>query len=200
MHDRQRSHISSFKSITYLQPRLHQLSSSANTYPSKFTVIMSFGYGVGDVMAVATLAWNIYRVCKDSPNDFRNVSNEVLSLHLVLKETDELIAEVIKDDADAASRLHEMATGCKSVLDELQGLLDKYQSMGTQTKRTWDRLQWGLEDIATIRSRLVSHTGLLTAFNGTALRYGPRLQFVPLYRPQKRIWRHIHYLLPPVEV
>jgi hypothetical protein len=133
---------------------------------------MSFGYGVGDVLAVATLAWNVYKICKDSPGVYKNVSSEVISLHIVLKETDDLIAEeTARDEAEAAARLNQIAMGCKEVLDELQGLLDKYNSLGTQAQRTWDRMGFGLEDIATIRSRLNTHTGMLTSFNSSVTRY-----------------------------
>jgi hypothetical protein len=131
---------------------------------------MSFGYGVGDVIAVTTLAWNIYKMCKESPGVYKTISSETLSLHVVLRETDELIVEETARDAEAATRLNQISMGCKEVLDDLQGLLDKYNSLGTQAQRTWDRMEFGMEDIATIRSRLISHAGMLTAYNAAVTR------------------------------
>jgi hypothetical protein len=132
---------------------------------------MSFGYGVGDVIKVATLAWNVYKMCKDSPGVYKTVSSDALSLHVVLRETDELIAEESARDAEAATRLNQISMGCKEVLDDMQGLLDKYNSLGTQAQRTWDRMEFGMEDIATIRSRLIAQAGMLTAFNSAVTRY-----------------------------
>jgi hypothetical protein len=129
---------------------------------------MSFGYGVGDVIAVATLAWNVYKLCKDSPGVYKTISSEALSLHVVLKETDDLIAQ---ETAHDAASLTQISMGCKEVLQDLQALLEKYNSLGTQAQRTWDRMQFGMEDIATIRSRLIAHTGMLTAFNAAVTRY-----------------------------
>jgi hypothetical protein len=139
---------------------------------------MSFGYGVSDVITVATLAWNVYKMCKDSPGVYKTVSSDALSLHVVLRETDELIAEESARDAEAATRLNQISMGCKEVLDDLQGLLDKYNSLGTQAQRTWDRMEFGMEDIATIRSRLIAQAGMLTAFNSAVTRYA-QSQSVP---------------------
>jgi hypothetical protein len=72
-----------------------------------------------------------------------------------------------------------MATGCNEVLVDLQDLLDKYGSLGTRTQRTFDRMRWGFEDIATIKSRLMAQVGMLTAFNSTITRYDPNAFFAP---------------------
>ncbi|MCJ1269223.1 hypothetical protein MMC22_009112 [Lobaria immixta] len=50
----------------------------------------------------------------------------------------------------------------------MQCFLDKYNSLGTKTKRAWDRLGWGSKDIAALRSRLISNTVLLTTFVNTS--------------------------------
>ena len=52
---------------------------------------MSFGYGVGDFIALGTLAWSVYKSCKGAPEAFENISWEVLSLHAVLKEAEETV-------------------------------------------------------------------------------------------------------------
>jgi hypothetical protein len=53
---------------------------------------MSFGFGAGDAVAISRLAWNVYKSCKDAPKDFRDISGEVSCIHIVLKETEELVA------------------------------------------------------------------------------------------------------------
>lgn len=98
-------------------------------------IIMSFGYGVGDCLAVATLAWQVYKSCRDAPESFSNIQVEVLSLHAVLKE----VEETLPDQQLTASRQHSLSTisqGCECVLKELQALIDKYESLSSKSKRT----------------------------------------------------------------
>src|SRR5579862_6858515 len=124
---------------------------------------MSFGYSVGDIIVLGQLAWKAYKSCKDAPESFQNISREVLSLHALIKEMEEILAAQTLSSSRQA-RLKTIGDGCCSVLEELQSLVDKYESLGTQSKRTWDRMKWGCNDIAELRSRLTSNTILLTAF------------------------------------
>ena len=126
-------------------------------------MVVPYGFGVGDFVAVGTLAWNVYKSCRAAPNSFSNISIEVLSLHAVLKEADETIFRSPLSP-ESRARLKTIGDGCQCVLGDLQALVDKYESLGTQSKRTWDRMKWGAEDIVEIRSRIISNTTLLTAF------------------------------------
>jgi hypothetical protein len=67
-------------------------------YSASFAILpssnMDYTGAFGPVVSVATMAWKVYRVCKDSPGEFMTVSSEVLCLHVVLKETEDLIAEL----------------------------------------------------------------------------------------------------------
>lgn len=128
--------------------------------------MVSFGYSIGDFINVGHLAWNVYKSCKDAPGSFSNIAFEVLSLHAVLREVEETLSNGGDESlSDAQStRLSTLKDGCENVLNDLQSLIDKYESLGTKSKRTWDRLGWGLQDIADLRSRLTSNTVLLTAF------------------------------------
>ena len=121
-----------------------------------------YGFGVGDFVAVGTLAWNIYKSCKAAPVSFSNISNKVLSLHAVLKEADKTISRSPLSPKSQA-RLNTISDRCQSVLSDLQALVDKYENIETQSKWTWDHIKWGAEDIVGIRSRLISNTTFLTA-------------------------------------
>jgi hypothetical protein len=122
---------------------------------------MSLGYGVGDFIAVGTLAWNVYKSCKGAPESFGNISSEVLSLHAVLKEAEETVfAQPLSPQKQ--ERFKPVGDGCRRVLEDLDQLIKRYESLGTQGKRTWDRMKWGTEDIAELRLRMISNTGLLS--------------------------------------
>jgi hypothetical protein len=141
-----------------------QLFDPDDTY---HTVAMSCGHSIGDFIAIGTLAWNLYKSCKAAPESFGVISLEVLSLHAVLKEAEEIVSAQPLS-ATKQERLKEVGDGCYCVLKDLDNLVQKYRSFGTQTKRTWERMGWGAEDIAELRARLTSNTGLLT----TWIRYG----------------------------
>jgi hypothetical protein len=126
-------------------------------------VPMSFGYGVGDFIAVGALAWNVYKSCKEAPESYGRISLEVLSLHAVLKEAEETVF-VQPLSPTKREHLKAVGDGCYCVLKDLDNLCQKYQSLGTQSKRTWDRMRLGTEDIAELRARLTSNTVLLTAW------------------------------------
>ena len=98
---------------------------------------------------------------------FGNISLEVLSLHAVLKECEETLFDRPLQPT-RAERLIVIKDGCDKVLVDLQSLVDKYESLGTQSKRTWDRMKWGNEDIGEIRGRLISNTTMLNAFISTS--------------------------------
>lgn len=128
---------------------------------------MSFGFSVGDFITVSALALSIYNSCKNSSGDFKNISNEVGSLHMVLEKTTEYISDYSLD-TDGIQRLGSLKNECNSVLEDTQDLLRKYRSLGTKKGRKLDKLRWALKDVSGIRQRLIVNANMLTAFN-TAL-------------------------------
>ena len=92
----------------------------------------------GDTIAIPTLAWTIYKSCKDAPKSFKDITADVGMLHIVLKETDELPSDIM------SSKRHELrvTTSCHVILAGLNELLKKFHSLFTETKRTVDRLRW----------------------------------------------------------
>ncbi|KAK1825558.1 hypothetical protein QBC39DRAFT_411380 [Podospora conica] len=127
---------------------------------------MSLGIGIGDVALVARSAWRLYKSCKDSSEDFARLSTELMSLHAVLTETNDFLTENHDTiDASRRNRLTILCTGCCSTLDELQAIVARYESLGTQAQRTWDRMHFGLRDLSDIRARLLSGVTMLAAFN-----------------------------------
>jgi hypothetical protein len=89
---------------------------------------MSLGYGIGDFLALGTLSWKVYKSCKEAPENFGNISSEVLSLHAVLKEAEEtLFAKPIP--LEKQERLKAVGDGCYRVLQDLDNLVKKYHTV-----------------------------------------------------------------------
>ncbi|RYP36538.1 hypothetical protein DL767_003361 [Monosporascus sp. MG133] len=127
---------------------------------------MSFGVGVGDLTLVVRSAWRLYKACKDSSEDFALLSAELMSLHAVLIETQDFLTENQTTlDASRRHRLEMLCDGCRGALDDLDALMGRYESLGTQAQRTWDRMRFGLRDLSDVKGRLVTSVALLTAFN-----------------------------------
>ncbi|KAL8696910.1 MAG: hypothetical protein Q9224_002554, partial [Gallowayella concinna] len=111
---------------------------------------MSFGYSVVDFVAISTLAWSVYKSCKEAPGSFANVSLELLSLHAVVKEFGDSLARHTLPPSQQAG-LKTITEGCRKVLNDLQLVIERYQSLGSNGKRAWDRLAWGNESITELR-------------------------------------------------
>ena len=133
---------------------------------------MSFGFSIGDFITVPSFAWQVYKSCKDSSDDFKSISGDVASMHIVLKETADYLSEQPLEP-ERRKQLDVLGKGCRDVLKDLEVLLKKYDSLGTQSQRTWDRVGWAFEDISSLRERLVCSTAMLTAFNTAITRYAP---------------------------
>lgn len=128
---------------------------------------MSFGVSLTDVLTISTLAWKTYRTCKDSADEFKRISDEVSSLHLILRDTEDLLQETSNLNEARRSRLTTLLETSTNVLNDLNKQLSTYESFGTDTQRTWDRLRWGLQDVSEIRSKLICVSTMLAAFNSS---------------------------------
>lgn len=124
---------------------------------------LSFGFGDGEFLAVGTLCWTVYKKRKDSPGDYKELSSEVGNLHTVLKETEELLSRQTLS-AEQKIKLNASRSGCEDVLKDLDNLLLKHEILGTRSCRALDRAGFGLQDMNSIRMRLISNTVALDAF------------------------------------
>ncbi|KAG6991229.1 hypothetical protein G7Y79_00055g090050 [Physcia stellaris] len=125
---------------------------------------MSFGFSVGDFVAVVGICWKVYKRCKESSGNYAELSSEVGALHIVLKETEELLSQ--QDlTSQQKERLAKCRKECDAVLQDLSELLLKYESLGTKSQRTFDRLGFGIHDMDAIKLRLISNVSMLDAVN-----------------------------------
>ncbi|KAJ6510412.1 hypothetical protein C8R45DRAFT_964021 [Mycena sanguinolenta] len=130
---------------------------------------MSFGVGLGDIALVTTFTWSLYKSCKESSEDFRKMTGELVGLYAILCEMKDYMEEHGDHLEDSRrNRLTMLMDGCKSSLQELYDLYTRYESLSTQRQRTWDRMRFGLKNLADVRQRIISNTTALNSFT-TAL-------------------------------
>lgn len=95
---------------------------------------MSFGFSVGDFIAVGTLTWQVYRACKDASGDFQELSRELSSLHIILLELeDEAKSPTSLLNRRGARRKPEvdaLIANVSIVLKQIEALVQRYQSLG----------------------------------------------------------------------
>ena len=127
---------------------------------------MSFGWGIGDIIAISGLAVKVYTAYKDAPDNYRHISDEVKSLQIIIDDS----ARHFKSTAlnsDTVQKGQEVLRGCQNVLEDLNSLFEEYKRLhfgSANPIQVFNQVRLGAEDIATLRARLISHTGLLSHF------------------------------------
>ena len=140
---------------------------------------MSFGFGVGEFLTVGKLVWDVYSAYADAPEQFRNFSQEILSLHIVIRKVEVQLGMSGSDGRASGSQrlggvassptlssedqndLRVLCDGLQDIVKELDDLLIKYKSLES-TGNPIDRWKWGQEDLVGLRKRLRSNISLLT--------------------------------------
>ena len=119
---------------------------------------------MGNIVSISGLAVKVYTAYKDAPDDYRHISDEVGSLQIIINKAARYFEGTTIDD-DTQQEGQEILRGCQSVLEGLNCLIEKYNSLASPgTGQVFQRIKLGAEDIATLRVRLISNTGLLNSF------------------------------------
>ena len=121
----------------------------------------SIGWGVGDIITISQLALKVYAAYKDAPDDYRHLSEEVLSLQIIIDRARQHFESTTLSEND---RQHgqQVLKGSQSVLVDLNSLVDNYTS--GKTRQAFKKAILNSDDIATLRARLISNISLLNGF------------------------------------
>ncbi|KAH8656957.1 hypothetical protein BGZ60DRAFT_343303, partial [Tricladium varicosporioides] len=131
---------------------------------------MSFGYSVGDIIATSTLCWTVYRACREATGNYKDVTTELESLHINLKNLEDEIKNpkslLNRRGEIMQSEFNHILENVQKSLKELEQMVVKYRSLATMERKTWDRMRFGLKDLNTIRQKLTYHTAQIKLFLG----------------------------------
>ncbi|OAL04266.1 hypothetical protein IQ06DRAFT_96048 [Phaeosphaeriaceae sp. SRC1lsM3a] len=137
---------------------------------------MSFGFSVGDFLAVIQLANKIRKDFLGAPSQFSDITDVLRSLSIVLTDAEVTISEQDLSLQDKANH-QDVLDSCQRALRKLEHTIDKYSELGSQQtsigsklKRAWKRLSIEPEDIRELRSNINVNITLLTAFTGRLTR------------------------------
>ncbi|KAI1661134.1 hypothetical protein F4813DRAFT_378815 [Daldinia decipiens] len=132
---------------------------------------MSFGFSIGDFLAVIELASKVRKEFAGAPSQFQEISAEIRSLMIILQDVeddDDISNQELSDEQKR--NLGEFTSSCQRVLDDLRKAISKYDTLGSEQhgikrgKRVWERLRWDASEIRDFRSRITSNIQLLVSF------------------------------------
>jgi chromosome segregation ATPase len=131
---------------------------------------MSFGFSVGDFLLVICMARTTYTNCLKAPREFHQAAQAVESLYVVLRaiedEVDDPISPLRRDER-RAKEFTVITKRCKLVLEQLDKIVLKYSSLGTDDTRLWHRIRFPNTEVGELRGKLSCYTSALSSFLGT---------------------------------
>lgn len=110
--------------------------------------------------------------CKDGPGEYQEIWREAYSMQIAVKselsEAQNPTSAFRTKGEKRANDIIFLTYNCKSVITELQELIDKHSSLQDEgngkLKRLWSAYQVGSTGLDTIRSKLTFHTGAVNFF------------------------------------
>ena len=132
---------------------------------------MSFGFGLGDFIAVSKIAKGVYEACKDGPREYREISREAKAIRYAINS-------LSSDAQDPHSLLNtkgvkrkpeliEIIENCETTMQEVQAMIDRHSSLkDDQGKliRVWDAYKVGSSDLDSLRGKLTFYTSIISMF------------------------------------
>ncbi|KAL9048784.1 MAG: hypothetical protein Q9162_007550 [Coniocarpon cinnabarinum] len=101
----------------------------------------------------SALAWKLYKSCRDSPGQYKELSHDTKQLANILREIDDMM----EDDPHVGLKRSDFVgsiQSCNALLLDLRVCLDKYKSLGTQQRRLPDRLKWDQQEVKRLHARI----------------------------------------------
>ncbi|KAI9926266.1 hypothetical protein MW887_004730 [Aspergillus wentii] len=130
---------------------------------------MSFGYGVGDFLAILKLTNNVRKRFINAPAQFKAVSDDTKTLSNVLRDIEDFHFEAGLDDRQQ-KHLNNISHDCHCVLQELEDVLDRYQELGPDkglagtSRRVWKRIKWDQSEINSVQQRIHGNIKVFNLF------------------------------------
>ncbi|KAI0905418.1 hypothetical protein F4823DRAFT_627840 [Ustulina deusta] len=145
-------------------------------FEGKQATELSFGFSIGDFLAVVALVNKVRKDFVGAPAQFQQVSDELRNLEHTTRDIEVLLSgqDLSKPQEE---RLHELTENCDLILKDVQGTVSRYSTSKSRRSgirdratRLWNRLQWEPDDVRDLRGRITlavtSCTFFLEMLNG----------------------------------
>lgn len=145
---------------------------------------MSFGFGIGDIIACSEVAWKTINALKSAGSDFEGLRLDLASLTSVLQaleaEAKGPMPLINTASAERQDQMRLLLRNCRESMEDLQGVVGKYRGWNADKKRdfvAW--MKFAAKDKRGPREKLAVHTASINIFL-TTLSHGSlaRLEFL----------------------
>lgn len=145
---------------------------------------MSFGFGIGDIIACSEVAWKTISALKSAGSDFEGLRLDLASLTSVLQaleaEAKGPMPLIKTASLERQEQMRLLLRNCTESMRELQAVVGKYSSWGADKRRdfvAW--MKFAAKDKRGPREKLAIHTASINIFL-TTLSHGSlaRLEFL----------------------
>ncbi|KAJ0119010.1 hypothetical protein J7T55_013245 [Diaporthe amygdali] len=145
---------------------------------------MSFGFGIGDIIACSEVAWKTINALKSAGSDFEGLRLDLASLTSVLQaleaEAKGPMPLIKTASMERQNQMRILLYNCTESMKDLQGVVGKYSGWGADKKRdfvAW--MKFAAKDKRGPREKLAIHTASINIFL-TTLSHGSlaRLEFL----------------------
>ena len=118
---------------------------------------MSFGFSVSDITSLVQLTTRTYQGWKRACGEYADITHDLSSLNIILSrvafEVKSPTSLLLHHDHDL-SRLREIATNCRGVVDQLATIVSKYDGIVLSRRNNWERIRFGQKNLDGIRDKL----------------------------------------------
>ncbi|KAF2422164.1 hypothetical protein EJ08DRAFT_482486 [Tothia fuscella] len=130
---------------------------------------MSFGFSVGDVFVCSKAAYSAYTALKNAPEEFAELSLEVLSLnqtlHALSEEASSPSSIILLASPQRQESLRLLLDNCRKGLTQLELLVVKSKSLGASEKtRFLEHVRFAAKGKQGPRDKLAIHTASINIF------------------------------------
>ena len=124
---------------------------------------MSFGISLSDFITLPQFALKVYQVCRDGPDEFRDLAREVQSLAIVLENLEIGTGGPCLPE-DSMRQLSLLLRSSRSVLEEMDAKMKRFKTNESGRLQKRDLPRWIALNLGSDRNRLVSQTVTLFVF------------------------------------
>ena len=120
--------------------------------------IMSFGFSVGDFMALIQITSRTYQGWKKACGEYTDITRELDSLQTILSrlavEVQVPTSLLLHHDRDL-SQLRAITLNCREVVSQLATVVSSYDGIVKSRRSNWDRIRFSQKNLGGLRGKLI---------------------------------------------
>jgi len=135
----------------------------------------SFGYGIGDIVLLTKLAWEVVQNSRKACGEYNELTQQVTSFSTLLNQihNEAKKSECLLALPSRKAELDIILLPCQTVLDTLNQILKKYNALPAGDKPHgglavfWQRVRFGnseMQDLSTLREKMIACMSVISIY------------------------------------